>query len=124
MFPLIGNGDMYIELRNFNIKILGELLIDSNDFARITNLRLDAKFESTDLYLENLLVIERGLGESINNIIPKVSWDFKVEFKIFIYNLKQFHGCQINITVQKSHSKQVIKLAPHLRILKLPSNQI
>ena len=100
MFPLIGNGDMYIELRNFNIKILGELLIDSNDFARITNLRLDAKFESTDLYLENLLVIERGLGESINNIIPKVSWDFKVELKIFIYNLKQFHGCQINITVQ------------------------
>ena len=73
MFPLIGNGDMYIELRNFNIKILGELLIDSNDFARITNLRLDAKFESTDLYLENLLVIERGLGESINKIIPKVS---------------------------------------------------
>ena len=48
-------------------------MIDSNDFARITNLRLDAKFESTDLSLENLLVIERGLGESINKIIPKVS---------------------------------------------------
>ena len=90
MFPLIGNGDMYIELRNFNIKILGELLIDSNDFARITNLRLDAKFESTDLYLENLLVIERGLGESINKIIPKVSWDFKVELKMFIYDLTKF----------------------------------
>ena len=40
MFPLIGNGDMYIELRNFNIKILGELLIDSNDFARILEKRL------------------------------------------------------------------------------------
>ena len=86
MFPLIGNGDMYIELRNFKIKILGELLIDSNDFARITNLRLDAKFESTDLYLENLLVIERGLGESINKIIPKVSWDFKVKLKTFNCN--------------------------------------
>ena len=80
-------------------------MIDSNDFARITNLRLDAKFESTDLYLENLLVIERGLGESINKIIPKVSWDFKVELKMFIYNLKQFYergrGYQINLTVTK-----------------------
>ena len=73
ILPLNGNGNMYVELRNFKIVILGELFINTNGFAKITNLNLDATFESSNLHLENLLVIERGLGEQINKIIPKMA---------------------------------------------------
>ena len=73
IFPLHGDGNMFVELGNFQINILGELFIGTNGFAKITTLNLDAKFETSNLQLENLFIIERGLGEKINRIIPQVS---------------------------------------------------
>ena len=64
---------MFVELGNFQINILGELFIGTNGFAKITTLNLDAKFQTSNLQLENLFIIERGLGEKINRIIPQVS---------------------------------------------------
>ena len=77
LLPLYGEGDMWIELTNLDIKADAGLLIDSEGYLQVTGLILGAEFDQAVLHLDDLLG-GGDFGEVINNLLSVLAptiWD-------------------------------------------------
>merc|ERR1739844_174175 len=77
LFPLYGNGDMYIELSGLAIRAAAGVLIDGEGKVQVTDMNLGADFDNAVLHLDNLLG-GGDFGETINNLLSALApqlWD-------------------------------------------------
>merc|ERR1712088_101361 len=85
LFPLYGNGDMYIELSGLVIRAAAGVLIDAEGKVQVTDMNLGADFDNAVLHLDNLLG-GGDFGETINNLLSALAptiWD---QFKDLVFN--------------------------------------
>jgi len=85
LFPLYGNGDMYIELSGLAIRAAAGVLIDAEGKVQVTDMNLGADFDNAVLHLDNLLG-GGDFGETINNLLSALAptiWD---QFKDLVFN--------------------------------------
>ena len=63
---------MYLELNELSLDAQGGLLITADGFLQVTGLKMDAKFQSAVLHLDNLLG-GGDFGENINNLLTALA---------------------------------------------------
>jgi len=85
LFPLYGNGDMYIELSGLAIKAAAGVLIDGEGKVQVTDMNLGADFDNAVIHLDNL-VGGGDFGETINQLLSALAptiWD---QFKDLVFD--------------------------------------
>merc|ERR1711935_104915 len=85
IFPLFGDGPMYIELSGLAIKGAAGVTIDGEGKVQVTDLTLGADFQGAVIHLDNL-VGGGDFGDVINNLLSALAptiWD---QFKDFVFD--------------------------------------
>merc|ERR1711935_1218346 len=83
LFPLYGNGDMYIELSGLAIRVAAGALIDAEGKVQVTNMNLGADFDNAVLYLDNG---DLDFGETINNLLSALAPTIWNQFKDLVFD--------------------------------------
>ena len=88
---------MFLELNELSIDVQGGLLITADGFLQVSDLEMDASFQSANLHLDNLLG-GGDFGENINNLLTALAptiWNEvrPLEIQIFLPQLffKRFY---------------------------------
>merc|ERR1712037_743438 len=68
IFPIYGNGPMYLELFGVTLHAKAAVLINSEGFVEITEMDIAADFDDIAIHLDDL-VGGGNFGETINNIL-------------------------------------------------------
>ena len=83
---------MFLELNELSIDVQGGLLITADGFLQVSDLEMDASFQSANLHLDNLLG-GGDFGENINNLLTALAptiWNEVRPLEIQIFPLQLF----------------------------------
>ena len=101
LLPLYGDGDMLLELNELSIDVQGGLLITADGFLQVSDLEMDASFQSANLHLDNLLG-GGDFGENINNLLTALAPTIWNEVRPLEIQIFQFYNCFLNVSIFSS----------------------
>ena len=101
LLPLYGDGDMFLELNELSIDVQGGLLITADGFLQVSDLEMDASFQSANLHLDNLLG-GGDFGENINNLLTALAPTIWNEVRPLEIQIFQFYNCFLNVSIFSS----------------------
>ena len=105
---------MFLELNELSIDVQGGLLITADGFLQVSDLEMDASFQSANLHLDNLLGGE-DFGENINNLLTAFApaiWNEVLEIQISDFHILKtnFLSLQFKDEVFKEVNEALTKI--------------
>ena len=92
---------MFLELNELSIDVQGGLLITADGFLQVSDLEMDASFQSANLHLDNLLG-GGDFGENINNLLTALAPTIWNEVRPLEIQIFQFYNCFLNVSIFSS----------------------